>query len=179
MATSNAMGTGKNAATKATAMIPAMVTGVNRACCGSNSTTSAPRTAASNINGSAIRKTYQKLFAYERPMPRNACDHVSVTGTSIGQAIDSGSGCARRATAGAKTKISKKTVASFRSATDIGNSANVIANTTTLRAGEANIAPSTDSLLIPDASSPRAMGATQFVQTPSGTPATVPSSVLR
>src|SRR5262249_39639519 len=58
-------------------------------------------------------------------------------------------------------------------------SAKVIANTTMLSAGDANNVASTDSLLIPEASSPRAIGATQFVHTPRGTPAAAPSKVLR
>src|SRR5215475_9222270 len=64
-------------------------------------------------------------------------------------------------------------------ATGIGKSAKVIASTTAFSAGEANIAPSTDSVLMPDAYNPRAIGATQFVQTAIGVPATAPSSAFR
>src|SRR5260370_40434589 len=81
--------------------------------------------------------------------------------------------------AGANTKIKNNTVASFNNATLAGNNANVIASTTTFRAGEANIAASTDSLLIPAAYNPRAIGATQFVHTAMGIPAIAPNNVFK
>ena len=68
----------------------------------------------------------------------------------------------------------KNTVASLRTATDAGKSAKVIARTTTFSAGEANMVASTDSVLMPEATRPRAIGAMQLLQTPSGTPATAP-----
>lgn len=94
--------------------------------------------------------------------------------------LTSGSGAPSRAdTAGTKTKIRNSTVANFNKANEIGNNAKVIASTTTLSAGEANIAASTDSVLIPDAYMPRAIGAIQLLQTPKGPPANVPSNVFR
>src|SRR5437763_5986176 len=59
-----------------------------------------------------------------------------------------------------------------------GKRANVIASTTLLSAGDANIVASTDSVPIPEANSPRAIGATQLVQTANGTPAAAPNKVL-
>ena len=47
----------------------------------------------------------------------------------------------------------------------LGQRTKVIARTTTLSAGDANMAVRTDSVLIPEAKKPRAIGATQFVQT--------------
>src|SRR6266404_3317923 len=65
----------------------------------------------------------------------------------------------------------KRTVASLSKATGAGKSAKVMARTTTLSAGEANMAARTDSVLIPEAYSPRAIGAMQFVHTASATAA--------
>ncbi len=75
--------------------------------------------------------------------------------------------------------MSNNTVKSFSSATDIGKSTKVIARTTTLSAGEANIAARTDSVLIPEAKNPRAIGAMQLVQTASGAPTAAPNNVFR
>src|SRR5882672_6541330 len=171
MATSKAMGTGKNAATSATSRIPPIVTWAMSACGGKSSTTNAPRMAARIINGKATRATYQKLLAKERMTPAAACGHVSAEGIWMGLVIASGSGFWREATAGAKTRIRKRTVANLMSATEMGNSAKVMARTTTLSAGEANMVARTDSVLTPDAKSPRAMGAMQLEQTANGTPA--------
>src|SRR5947208_8330507 len=84
----------------------------------------------------------------------------------------------RDATIGANTIIRKSTVASFNKATETGKSAKVIASTTILSAGDANIVASTDSVPIPEAKRPRAIGATQLVQTANGTPAAAPNKVL-
>ena len=84
-----------------------------------------------------------------------------------------------RETSGTKTKIRKSTVKSFSNATEVGKRKKVIARTTTLSAGDANMAASTDSVLMPEAKRPRAIGAMQFVQTASGAPAAAPKSVLR
>src|SRR2546430_4113898 len=130
------------------------------------------------MKGKAMRKTYQKLLAYERAIPGNAWGHVSDRGISMGQATPTAGDGWRDAEAGVKTKIRKRTVASLSIATESGKSAKVIASTTTLSAGEANMVASTDSALTPDANRPRAMGATQFVQTASGTPAAAPKSVF-
>src|SRR5262249_43796950 len=108
-----------------------------------------------------------------------ACIQVSETGTSMGQVMPVSVDFSREAIVGAKTKIIKRTVASFSSATDTGKSAKVMARTTTLSAGEANMMARTDSVLIPEAKRPRAIGATQLEQTASGTPLTAPNSVLR
>src|SRR6516225_6340329 len=97
----------------------------------------------------------------------------------MGQVVFVSSDFSRDEIAGAKTKIKKNTVASFKSATEIGNSAKVIARTTTLSAGEANMVARTDSVLIPEAKSPRAIGAMQLEQTASGTPLIAPKRVLR
>src|SRR5580693_3624116 len=94
------------------------------------------------------------------------------------QAIAASLGCWREATRGAKTRISKSAVASFNKATEAGNSAKLIARTTALSAGEANMVANTDSVLIPDANRPRAIGATQLLQTASGIPAIAPSTAL-
>src|SRR6266850_265924 len=66
MATSKAMGTGRNAATRATRRMPPMVTWATSAWGGKSSTTNAPRMAARIISGRATRATYQKLLAKER-----------------------------------------------------------------------------------------------------------------
>jgi hypothetical protein len=73
----------------------------------------------------------------------------------------------------------KSTEVSLSRATATGKSAKVIARTMTLRAGEANMAARTDSVLRPEAYRPRAIGATQLVQTAKGTPTAAPKSVLR
>src|SRR5262249_44758120 len=144
MATSKAMGTGRKAATSATRRIPPMVTWAMRACGGRSSTARAPRTAARSVRGKATRKTYQKLCMKELDTLRSAWVHVSETGISMGQAMEGVSCFSREATKGAKTKIRKSTVASLRSATENGKRAKVMARTTTLRAGEANIVARTD-----------------------------------
>lgn len=76
-------------------------------------------------------------------------------------------------------KIRNSTVASLSRATGTGKRAKVMARTTALSAGEANMVARTGSWLKPEARSPRAIGATQLVQTARGTPATAPKSVLR
>ena len=81
--------------------------------------------------------------------------------------------------AGTKTRIKNSTVANFNKASGSGNNAKVIASTTTFKAGEENMAASTDSVLIPEVYMPRAMGAIQLLQTPNGMPATVPNNVFR
>src|SRR5580704_8676804 len=150
MATSKAMGTGRNAPTRATRTMPPMVVWAMRACAGRSSTTSAPRIAARIISGKATRKTYQKLLKKERMVETSACAQVSETGISMGH-TKAAEFSWRDATAGAKTMIRKRTVASLRRAIGAGKSANVMARTTTLSAGEANIAASTDSVLIHEA----------------------------
>src|SRR5215469_17569401 len=97
----------------------------------------------------------------------------------MGQANLEADACRREATAGAKTKMRKSTEVSLSRATTTGKSVKVIARTMTLRAGEANMAARTDSVLRPEAYRPRAMGATQLVQTPKGTPTAAPKRVLR
>src|SRR5580692_3725987 len=150
MATSNAIGTGRNAPTRATRTIPPMVASAMSASAGRSSITNAPRTAAKIMSGKATRKTYQKLLRYERVVETRAWPQVWETGISIGQTY--GAMAPRReAVAGAKTKIRKRTVASFRRAMGTGKSANVMARTTTLSAGEANITARTDSVLMPEA----------------------------
>src|ERR1700739_2695562 len=179
MATSKAMGTGRNAAMRATRRMPPRVTGAMSACGGRRSTTSAPRTAARIISGSATRATYQKLLRKELATPVAACGQVSAEGISIGHVTAASADFCREATAGAKTRIRKRTVASFISATEMGKSVKVIARTTTLSAGEENMVARTDSALMPEAKSPGAIGATQLGQTPRGAPAAGPKSVLR
>src|ERR1700722_9678258 len=151
MATSKAMGTGRKAPTKATKRMPPMVAWATRVSAGSSSMTRAPRVAARIISGKATRKTYQKLFRKERMVETRACCQVSEVGTSMGQAMAVADLLWREATAGAKTKISKRTVASLSTAIWTGKSAKVMARTTTLSAGEANMAARTDSVLIPEA----------------------------
>src|SRR5258708_40001913 len=85
----------------------------------------------------------------------------------------------REATAGAKTKIRKRTVASLMSAMETGKSAKVMARTTTFSAGEENMVARTDSALMLEAKSPRAMGAIQLEQTAKATPAGAPREWLR
>src|SRR5258708_21997425 len=143
------------------------------ACGGNNSITSAPSAAPKIINGKATRKTYQKLFPYDRATLTIACHQLSAIGMSIGHTYDFSS--SREAAAGANTKIKNSTVANFNTATLAGNNANVIASTTTFKAGEANIAARTDSLLIPAAYNPRAIRATQFVHTATHMPASAPN----
>src|SRR5258705_12026374 len=62
MATSKAMGTGRNAANRATRRMPPMVTWATSAWGGKSSTPNAPRMAARIISGRATRATYQKLL---------------------------------------------------------------------------------------------------------------------
>ena len=74
----------------------------------------------------------------------------SVAANAIGQAMAPAAVCWREDTRGANTKIRKNTVASLTSAAETGNSAKVMASTTTtFSAGEANIVASTDSVLTP------------------------------
>src|SRR5882672_6041605 len=150
IATSKAIGTGRNALTSATKTIPPSVTCAVKAFCGNSSIARAPRIAPRVINGNATRNTYQKLVAYDFMTPQIACPHVSDTGIWIGQEYPSAVSFFD-AINGANTKIRNATVANFKIATGAGNSANVIASTTTFSAGEANIAASTDSVLIPAA----------------------------
>src|SRR5580700_7760172 len=179
MATSKAIGTGKKAPTRATKRMPPMVAWAMSACAGRSSMTRAPRTAARIISGKATRKTYQKLFRKERMVEARACDHVPESGTSMGQMMEGADLLRREATTGAKTKTRKRTVASLSTAIETGKSAKVMARTTTLSAGEANIAARTDSVLMPEAYRPRAMGATQLVQTARGMPTAAPKRVFR
>src|ERR1700682_2526815 len=172
------MGTGKNVLTNATSTIPPSVTGACSAVWGIVSTASAPSTAASNINGTPTRATCQKLFAYDVAVVPSACAHVSERGTSIAHSPAVIGPAFHRATSGANTKIISNIVASFNPTTGSGNNANAIASTTTFSVGELNIAASVDSVLIPDAYSPRPIGATQFAQTPSGMPTAAPSREL-
>src|SRR5271163_3251419 len=144
------MGTGRNAPTRATRTMPLIVAWAMRACAGRSSMTSAPRMAARIISGKATRKTYQKLLKKERMVEMSACLQVSEAGISMGQ-TKAAELAWRDATAGAKTKISRRTVASLSSAIGTGKRANVMARTTTLSAGDANMAARTDSVLIPDA----------------------------
>src|SRR5208282_2979057 len=139
MATSKAMGTGRKAPTNATTRMPPTVAWAIRAWAGRSSMTRAPSSAARSIRGKATRKTYQKLLRKERVGETRACVQVSETGISMGQ-TKAAEFAWRDATAGAKTKISRRTVASLSSAIGTGKRANVMARTTTLSAGEANIA---------------------------------------
>src|SRR3982750_3797467 len=153
IATSDAIGTGRKAEITATTTIPITLTGRTRDCCGISSITTAPSAAARIINGKATRNTVQKLFTYERTVSAIASPHVSLGATLIAR-LSSAIGCrpeSRPDIAGTNRKIRNSTLASFKIASDSGNNVNVIASTTRFRAGEANIAASTDSLLIPDA----------------------------
>src|SRR5882757_2899246 len=143
MATSKAMGTGRNAATRATRRIPPSVTGAMSACGGRSSTTSAPRTEARIMSGSATRATYQKLLRNERATPVAACGQVSAEGISMGQVTAASADFCREAMGGAKATNRKSRVASWMSATEKGKSVKVIARTTTLSAGEENRAART------------------------------------
>src|SRR5580700_2075334 len=179
MATSKAMGTGRKAPTRATKRMPPMVAWAMSACTGRSSMTRAPRMAARIISGKATRKTYQKLFRKERMVETSASDHVSESRTSIGHMTEGADLLRREATTGAKTKTRKRTVASLSRAIEMGKSAKVMARTTTLSPGAANMAARTDSVLMPEAYRPRAMGATQLVQTAKGMPAAAPKKVFR
>src|SRR3974390_2648440 len=139
MATSKALGTGRNAATMATSRIPATVTFARSAWGGRSSTTNAPRSAARSMSGRAARATYQKLFAKDLATPVTACGQGSETGNSIGQGRCGSEIFSREMAEGTNTKIRKRTVPSLRRATETGNKAKVMARTTTLRAGEANM----------------------------------------
>src|SRR5258706_2594694 len=174
MATSKSMGTGRNAATRATRRMLQMVTWATSAWGGKSSTTNAPRMAARIISGRATRATYQNLLAKERATPAAACGQVSTEGISMGHGMAVSCSFWREATAGAKTKIRKRAVASLMSAMETGKSAKVMARTTTLSAGEANIVARKDSALMPEAKSPRAMGAMQLEQNAQGKPAAAP-----
>src|SRR5260370_5646077 len=151
MGASKAMGTGGNGGPRGTRRTPPTVAWGVSAWGGRSSMTSAPRMAARIINGKATRKTYQKLLAKERVVETSACVQVSETGISMGQTTAGAEAPWREATAGAKTKMRKRTVASLSSAIDAGKSAKVMARTTTLSAGEANMVARTDSVLMPEA----------------------------
>src|SRR6266436_3450244 len=84
IATSNAIGTGKNAPTSATITIPPTLACVMTACGGSHSITSAPSTAPIIISGNATRNTYHKLFPYDPTTFIIACRQLSSIGISIG-----------------------------------------------------------------------------------------------
>src|SRR5258706_14331769 len=118
MATSKAMGTGRNAATRATRRMPPMVTWATSAWGGKSSTTNAPRMAARIISGRATRGTYQKLLAKERAAPTTACGQVSAEGISMGHGMAVSCGFWREGTAGATTKTRERTAASLRSGTE-------------------------------------------------------------
>src|SRR5260221_11554008 len=150
MATSKAMGTGKNAATRATRKMPLRVTGAMSACGGRSSTTSAPRTAPRPISGSATRATYQKLFRNERETPMAACGQVCAEWISMGQVTAASADFCREAIAGAKTRIRKRTVASLMSAMETGKTVEVIARRTTVSAGEEKMVARADSALMPE-----------------------------
>src|SRR4029077_14658884 len=126
MATSNAIGTGKNAPSSASSTIPPMLACAMIACGGNSSITNAPSTAPKIISGNATRKTYQKLFAYDRTTLTTACHQLSAIGMSIGHTYDLSS--SPEAAAGANTKIKNSTVVSFNKATFAGNKAKVIAS---------------------------------------------------
>src|SRR5258706_7901738 len=156
MATSKAMGTGRNAATRATRRMPPMVTWATSACGGKRSTTNAPRMAARIISGRATRATYQKLLAKERATPAAACVQVSAEGISMGHGMAVSCSFWREATAGAKTKIRKRTVASLMSAVETGKSAKGMARATTVSAGGAEIVARTDLGAMPGGKRPSA-----------------------
>src|SRR5258707_13409668 len=130
------MGTGRNAATRATRRMPPMVTWATSACGGRSSTTNAPRMAARIIRGKATRATYQKLLAKERATPAAACGQVSAEGISMGHGMAVSCSFWREATAGGKTKMRKKTVARLVSAVATGKSTEGMGMATTLRVGE-------------------------------------------
>src|SRR5260370_38209756 len=111
MATSKAMGTGRNAATRATRRMPPMVTWATSAWGGKSSTTNAPRMAARIISGRATRATYQKLLAKERATPATACGQVSAEGISIGHGMAGSCGFWGEATWGGKKGKREREVA--------------------------------------------------------------------
>src|SRR5258707_5632902 len=149
MATSKAMGTGRNAATRATRRMPPMVTWATSAWGGKSSTTNAPRMAARIISGRATRATYQKPLAKERATPAAACGQVSAEGISMGHGMAVSCSFWREATAGAKTKIRKRKVASFMSAMEKGKRAKVMARTRTFSGGEEKMGARADLGLMP------------------------------
>src|SRR5258707_11883983 len=113
MATSKAMGTGRNAATRATKRMPPMVTWATSACGGKSSTTNAPRMAARIISGRATRATCQKLLAKERATPAAACGQVSAERISMGHGMAGSCGFWREATAGGKKEKREKEACEF------------------------------------------------------------------
>jgi hypothetical protein len=140
--------------------------------------TNAPSNAASSINGAPILNTYQKLFTNDAAVERKACPHVSDGEIEMGQDGATGWVCLAPII-GATAKIKSATVAIFRATTGRGKSAKAIASTMTFKLGELNIAASTDSVLMPEAYSPRATGATQLAHTPKGAPVAAPISAFR
>src|ERR1700751_110042 len=128
MATSNAIGTGRNPDTSAIATIPITVTLLpERACWGRSSTARAPSMAARIIRGNATRNTVQKLLTYDPAALARACPQVTLEGISTAK-LNGGSDSPWRAEMnGTKTRIRNRTVASFRSAIGHGNNGKVIA----------------------------------------------------
>src|SRR5258706_15706886 len=116
MATSKAVGRGRNAGTRATRRMPPMVTWATSAWGGKSSTTNAPRMAARIISGRATRAAYQKLLAKERATPAAACGQVSAEGISMGHGMAVSCSFWREATAGGKKKNRKKKGARFMGA---------------------------------------------------------------
>src|SRR5258707_11305781 len=148
MATSKVMGTGRNAATRATRRMPPMVTWATSACGGKSSTTNAPRMAARIISGRATRATYQKLLAKERATPAAACVQVSAEGISMGHGMAVSCSFWREATAGGKTKMRKRTAACLVGGMETGKRAKVIGRTTAFRGGGGITGARTDLTLV-------------------------------
>src|ERR1700677_1126871 len=95
----------------------ATVTGVFSACGGTVSTISAPRQAASSINGAPTRNTYQKLFANDFTVQISASPQVADGARLIGQAAVTRFGDWRAPIIGTNTKIKTSVVASFNATT--------------------------------------------------------------
>src|ERR1700757_2814410 len=129
-ATSNAIGTGRNAPANATSTIPKKLTCEGITCAGTTSATTAPNRAARIMNGIVVAASRVRFFPYCFTVPEvvtihpaDGTWHCTSTGlvpfTSQGTMASSASGTATRS-----------------NATPGGNSANTMVSTTTFNMGD-------------------------------------------
>jgi hypothetical protein len=150
IATSNAIGPGRNALTSATRRIPPIVTGAKRSCAGRTSITNAPSSAA-RISGKATRKTYQKPLTKERAVLLSACAQVSVAGNSMGQATGAVEVCSREDPQRREQEDQEEYAGQFDEGDGNRKLRERHGQHDDVQRGQANIVASTDSLLTPEA----------------------------
>src|SRR5437016_6884128 len=163
-ATSNAIGTGRNAPATATRTMPKKLTCVGIACDGINSATIAPSNAARIMRGMVVAARRARFLRY--------CLTVPAAGTS--QPTDwtwhwSSTGLVSPTSQGTDTS-NRIGTATRTNATSGGNSANTMVSTTTFSIGELIMVASTVVELAPPSYRLWPIGATQLAHTPRGTP---------